>query len=564
MTPALKHELERLIATLCDGELADAEHARLEALLRTDVDCRRLYLEYVDLHVRLLHHPRLAALLEPSGGASSLRPAAQGAATVEPDPRPAVDSQRAPRWWPYLATVAATLAASLMVQAWPLVGPAGREAAPGANAPAAASPVPAYVATLTKATDCSWLRPAAGRTGMRLLPGSLQLQSGRAELRFDGGAVLVVEGPVELVVESVTSALLVRGKALFRGDDAADSFDLHTPQATLVDYGTEYAVAVDAAHEEVHVFDGEVVRTPRQACDDAAKRVLNVAAGEARRFDAATGIAGRPVPLDAATFKICAECPPCDGDPDRELLAYEPFAYAAAALPCASRGTDELGWSGDWIRAVKCDAVTRFALVGDLWRPQMKSRRQGGAVATDRRGGLSRRWERPLRTDRDDVAYFSYLVRCERRTADAPCDLQVVLRDSRVGEPHRKWAVTVSWSAGKAAICWEGGGNCSSIPVEPGKTYLLAGKIVCGREAPDQTFLRLYAPRQRVDAEEPSSWTVVSRPVISGLTFDTVQVQFNTTMPLLLDELRFGSTWSSVTSPYALADADRATASVRD
>ena len=66
MMPGLRAELDRLLSILVDDELSETEHARLEELLRGDEECRRFYLEYVDLHVRLTHHPRLAALLEGS------------------------------------------------------------------------------------------------------------------------------------------------------------------------------------------------------------------------------------------------------------------------------------------------------------------------------------------------------------------------------------------------------------------------------------------------------------------------------------------------------------------
>ena len=56
--------------------------------------------------------------------------------------------------------------------------------------------------------------------------------------------------------------VIPRGKVVFRSDESAPPFDLHTPNSTLVDFGTEYAVAVGPQGEEVHVFDGEVRRTP--------------------------------------------------------------------------------------------------------------------------------------------------------------------------------------------------------------------------------------------------------------------------------------------------------------
>src|SRR6516165_11717507 len=59
MTSEILRELQRLLSVLCDGELTATEQARLEELLDADAGCRRLYLEYLDMHARLLLHPRL-------------------------------------------------------------------------------------------------------------------------------------------------------------------------------------------------------------------------------------------------------------------------------------------------------------------------------------------------------------------------------------------------------------------------------------------------------------------------------------------------------------------------
>ena len=59
MTPEIRQELLRLLSAQSDGELRDEQHARLNELLDADADNRRLYLEYTDLHARLLTHPSL-------------------------------------------------------------------------------------------------------------------------------------------------------------------------------------------------------------------------------------------------------------------------------------------------------------------------------------------------------------------------------------------------------------------------------------------------------------------------------------------------------------------------
>src|SRR5687767_7990307 len=56
----MKHrtELLRLFSALADGQLSPEEHGRLQELL-ADPAARRMYLEYIDLHARLLTHPDL-------------------------------------------------------------------------------------------------------------------------------------------------------------------------------------------------------------------------------------------------------------------------------------------------------------------------------------------------------------------------------------------------------------------------------------------------------------------------------------------------------------------------
>src|SRR4051794_7774770 len=110
MSPAGDRELPRLLAALCDGDLPPEQHARLEQLLATSPEHRRQYLEYVDLHARLLSHTL------PGTGAAP--PSAEGRAASPaplPDP-PAGESRPAPKVLRYALVVGATLAASLLLQ----------------------------------------------------------------------------------------------------------------------------------------------------------------------------------------------------------------------------------------------------------------------------------------------------------------------------------------------------------------------------------------------------------------------------------------------------------------
>src|SRR5262245_24827890 len=82
----IQHRLElmRLLSALCDGELTDLEHEHLDELLAGDAESRRIYLEYVDLHVRLIVHPGLAGGVAPAKlDRGHLTAGSDQAATVE-------------------------------------------------------------------------------------------------------------------------------------------------------------------------------------------------------------------------------------------------------------------------------------------------------------------------------------------------------------------------------------------------------------------------------------------------------------------------------------------------
>src|SRR5205823_596630 len=97
-----------------------------------------------------------------------------------------------------------------------------------------------YVATLAQTADCIWASgQEALRDGSRLVPGTLRLRQGVAKIHFDSGPALLIEGPLVLQIHSASAATLVQGKVAFQSDATATPFDLQTPFATMVNFGTE-------------------------------------------------------------------------------------------------------------------------------------------------------------------------------------------------------------------------------------------------------------------------------------------------------------------------------------
>jgi len=161
------------------------------------------------------------------------------------------------------------------------------ETPPGANAPGSlGAPSSIIVARLAGTKDAQWdeaARPRENelRTGQRLV-----LRRGFAEIAFQSGATVIVEGPAELEVgmrkavrgrneasvptsnfqlpRSDNFCSLLRGKLAARVPQQAHGFTVRTPTHDIVDLGTEFAVSVDHASPikhpvtEVQVFQGEV------------------------------------------------------------------------------------------------------------------------------------------------------------------------------------------------------------------------------------------------------------------------------------------------------------------
>ena len=92
-----------------------------------------------------------------------------------------------------------------------------------------------------------------------LKPGEITLEEGSVEITFDSGAVVLLQGKSSLNLESEKRAFLNFGKVAARVPSEAIGFIINTPQGTVVDLGTEFAVSVDENKAmEVHVIDGEV------------------------------------------------------------------------------------------------------------------------------------------------------------------------------------------------------------------------------------------------------------------------------------------------------------------
>ena len=86
---------------------------------------------------------------------------------------------------------------------------------------------------------------------------------GLAEIEFDCGARVILQGPAGLRLLSGRSARLLKGKLTARVPARARGFTVLTPHNKVVDLGTEFGLSVDDdGAATVRVFTGEVVAYP--------------------------------------------------------------------------------------------------------------------------------------------------------------------------------------------------------------------------------------------------------------------------------------------------------------
>lgn len=119
---------------------------------------------------------------------------------------------------------------------------------------------PDYVAELCGSADAQWLMEGMPEADGRLPAGRrLVLASGLAEIVFASGSQVILEGPAEFQPLSPTEGLLSQGLLSARVPPAARGFVVRAPNATVVDLGTEFGIAVEhGGLSDVEVFAGRV------------------------------------------------------------------------------------------------------------------------------------------------------------------------------------------------------------------------------------------------------------------------------------------------------------------
>ncbi|QEG02398.1 FecR protein [Stieleria maiorica] len=119
----------------------------------------------------------------------------------------------------------------------------------------------------------------------KLIPtGDYELQQGLLNLQFGGGVMVYVEAPARFAVVNHKRVILHGGRMSAKVPPEGIGFTVETPEAEVVDFGTEFSVDVEGGASEVHVFDGLVRVHPGASKQRDVSRTIDLQASQAVRI----------------------------------------------------------------------------------------------------------------------------------------------------------------------------------------------------------------------------------------------------------------------------------------
>lgn len=320
-------ELVRCLESLSNGTLTKAESILLDDKLANDAAAREVYLKWmateaalnrvcVNQHQRqpTLETEQVAVTTKPHSTSARFRRSLMLAAS--------------------LAGVA--MVSSLLTQKW-FSGPASTVAQPSTV------PGEATLARITSTLNCRWAEPTRGAGyGAELRAGDqLILQAGVAEVTFNSGVRILLEGPATLDLHDATEAVLVDGRLAATIPSSAQQPMLRVDRFTAFQPGSEFGLlATEVGGGEVHVFSGNVSATLTDE-GGATLQTLDVGQFEGLRMAPA---ARTMTKFEAQGDQFVRSLSPTSG-PHDGLYLQESFDYADGPLSLQNGG---FGWAGPW------------------------------------------------------------------------------------------------------------------------------------------------------------------------------------------------------------------------
>ena len=134
--------------------------------------------------------------------------------------------------------------------------------------------------------------------GAGLPVGEYRLQQGLLNLQFDNGVMVYLEAPTRFEAVSGKRLVLHAGRLSVAVPPEGVGFSVVTPEADVIDFGTEFSVEARSGASEVHVYQGFVRVQPKARMGVPAGDPVDLNTSQAITID---DTFGKPVKIELAT-----------------------------------------------------------------------------------------------------------------------------------------------------------------------------------------------------------------------------------------------------------------------
>jgi hypothetical protein len=330
--PGIDHnELQDLLAALCAGKITLQEARRLDDLVTEHPAAREAYLDFmaVEAELHASHSFGAASALADSAHPNVSAPHCRFSFLPQ--------SLRRGYWFALAASVlGVAVVSSLFTVA---VLQSNRSAGPVAAASDRQSPL--AVGAITATRNCRWSAHNGGFGDLVSRGQKLSLQQGVAEISFNSGATVLLEGPALLDIDDSGGVTLRSGRLSVDSPADLEALPIRAGRIKIANRGGSYGLIAEASGGgELHVFDGTVVAVLLGAAGNHLQS-CEFTGGHGGRLDD-TSTQFQPIAAHGDLFvrSLSPGIGPKDG-----LYAIEAFDYAGGPLGEQNGG---FGWAGPW------------------------------------------------------------------------------------------------------------------------------------------------------------------------------------------------------------------------
>lgn len=256
-----------VIDRILEGEVSDEEVAEFQSWLQDHENLERFALR-AELHSDLRRSLRRRQIQKSAVEASTDGLVTEAVSSQEKVRSPVARSRQM-----LAVAVAGVVTAACILIAFVL---------PEGNSDPA--PADAYAATVISNVNGLLTKGGSQWNDAQIPVGDYELKKGLLNLQFGGWVMVYVEAPARFDAVSDKRVVLHSGRLSARVPPEGVGFTVETPEAEVVDFGTEFSVDVEGGASEVHVFDGLVRVHPGATKQRDVSRSVDLEASQAVRI----------------------------------------------------------------------------------------------------------------------------------------------------------------------------------------------------------------------------------------------------------------------------------------